>query len=166
MLHVSAVVKLMQVVSNSRPNNRRRLNTTPDGPFKDLSIPGLTDLRDPLRQKIGYAIETVVGACNFFAEYLGFECLQRMNVPHLRLVSPLAQFKVIPNREEGFAPLSTLPKFVEDMLATNDRTKTFTDAIDRAAIVDSNLRKLVGDFFQDFEHGFLSSDFYSAKEVK
>ena len=166
LLHVSAVVKLMAVVNNSRPSKRRRLNTTPDEPYKDASIPGLADLRDPLPQKIGYVIETVVGAWNFFAEYLGFESMEKMSAPYLRLVSPLAQFEVIPTREEGFAPLSTLVKFVEDMPATNDRSKTFTDAFDRPGIVDSNLRKFVGDFLQDLERALLSSDLYSAKEVK
>ncbi|CDF39110.1 adenine specific DNA methyltransferase [Chondrus crispus] len=166
LLHVSAVVKLMEIVNNSRPSKRRRLDATPDEAVKVLSVQGLTDLRDPLPQKIGYIIETVVGAWNCFAEYLGFQSLERMSAPYLRLVSPLAQFEVIPTREEGFAPLSTLVKFVEDMPATNDRTKTFTDAFDRPAIVDSNLRKFVGDFFQDLERALLSSDLYSAKEVK
>lgn len=95
--HLSAVVKLMAIVNNWRPSTRRRLSATPDEAFRVLSAPGIINLRGPLAQKIGYVIEIVVGAWNSFAEYLGFERLVRMSAPYQRLVSPLAQFQMIPN---------------------------------------------------------------------
>ena len=169
LLHVSAVVKLMAVINQWKPSKRRRLDkdaSMSDETFHLPSIPGLTSMKDPLPQKIGYVIETVVGAWNCLAEYLGFDNMEAMSVPYLRLVSPLAQFEVIPNREAGFARRSTLVKFVEDMPATRERTETFYDAFDRPSNIDSNLRKFVGDFFQDLDRALQSSDLYSAKEVK
>lgn len=162
LVFLSAIAHLSKMLEAGRrtKSKKRKLsdgNATTDKAFLAKVSPSTLKQHS---QRIGKTIQGITRAWDAFAVYLGFESIENMVLPYVRVSSAL-QFEVISKRTDGFAPFIQLQHIHVDAEPTQETEDTFEGVADRPHELDNAIRIFAEDFFADVRNAISSTDLYT-----
>lgn len=161
---MSCIAQLTAVLKPTNGKKKRKLNTT--AAARVPSIAGLTSLAAPAPQKVGYTVQVIVEGWDRFATHLGFNSIEDMVLPYVRITRPHLKFEVIQDRDEGFVHKSQRKRLNLDVNLTSTPEETFQHVLARSPELDRNIRIVVKDFFSDVYSSIHSSALYTTTEQR
>ena len=158
-----AAIAFLSAVRPGKQSKKSKVSHTATSADSVLgaTIPSLTSLKDPIPQRIGYVVQSVVSGWANLATFIGFKDLESLLIPYVVPTLPAAQFKVL-SRDEGFARKDLFARadiFSES--STKERAETFTEAFDRSEAVDAQCRQLCTLFLEDLLSCIKSDTIYA-----